>query len=132
MVYSRLVGARVKRKEDPRLITGAGSYVDDIQPRGLLYVEILRSPYAHARIRSIDTAAAKQQPGVVAVFTGAELTSFYKPMPQGVGEGGGLAHKDSTNPIVTWAVEPDEARHVGQPVAVVVARTAAWRATRSA
>ena len=64
MIYSRYVGARVKRKEDPRLITGAGSYVDDIQPRGLLYVEILRSPYAHARIRSIDTAAAKQQPGI--------------------------------------------------------------------
>ncbi len=117
MVYSRLVGARVKRKEDPRLITGAGSYVDDIQPRGLLYVEILRSPYAHARIRSIDTAAAKQQPGVVAVFTGAELTSFYTPMPHGVGEGDS---GEKTNPIVTWPVEPEEVRHVGQAVAVVV------------
>src|ERR1700730_14307091 len=108
MVFSRYVGARVKRKEDPRLITGTGSYVDDIQPGGLLYVEILRSPYAHARIRGIDTAAAKQQPGVVAVFTGAELKSVYKPMPYGVGEGGSLGDKDTTNPIVTWAVEPEE------------------------
>src|SRR5260370_42255904 len=121
MVYSRLVGARVKRKEDPRLITGNGSYVDDIQSRGVLHVEILRSPYAHARIRGIDTAAAKQQPGVVAVFTGAELTSFYKPMPHGVGEGGSLERNDTTNPIGTWAVEPEEVRHVGQAAAGDVA-----------
>jgi len=98
-------------------IAGTGAYLADIELPGALACVLVRSPHAHARIRSIDTAAAKQQPGVVAVFTGAELTSFYTPMPHGVGEGdsGG-----KTNPIVTWPVEPEEVRHVGQAVAVVV------------
>ena len=63
----------MKRVEDPRLIKGIGTFTDDIRLPGLLHAAILRSPHAHARIVSIDTAAAKSLPGVVAVFTGADV-----------------------------------------------------------
>jgi carbon-monoxide dehydrogenase large subunit len=119
MVYSRQIGARVKRKEDPRLITGSGSYVDDFQPRRQAHMAVLRSSYAHARIKSIDTSAAKQAPGVIAVYTGADLLPLYGPMPWGGGEGGGGMQGQVT--VVGYAVEPEKVRHVGQAVAVVVA-----------
>lgn len=69
----KYVGERVKRTEDPRLIQGLGHYVDDIKVADGLQVAILRSPYAHARIESIDTKAAASAPGVVAVYTGADI-----------------------------------------------------------
>jgi carbon-monoxide dehydrogenase large subunit len=127
MAYSRHVGARVKRKEDPRLITGSGTYVDDIQPRGLAHAAILRSTYAHAKLKSIDTSAAKALPGVIGVYTGAELKHLYRPMPFGGAEGAESADEDETKPkpVVTWAIEPEQARHVGQAIAVVVAESAA-------
>src|SRR5947208_2730282 len=62
VVYSQYVGARVRRKEDPRLITGSSTYVADVQLPGLLHCAILRSPYAHARINSIDASAALALP----------------------------------------------------------------------
>src|SRR6059058_3113235 len=64
---------RMKRKEDPRFIRGRGRYVDDVQLPGMLHGAVLRSPLAHARIRSIDTTAALQHPKVHAVITGADL-----------------------------------------------------------
>ena len=67
------IGRAMKRVEDPRLIKGIGTYIDDLRLPGLLHACILRSPYAHARIQRIDTAAAKAIPGVVGVFTGAEV-----------------------------------------------------------
>src|SRR5579859_3982583 len=70
MAYSSLIGARVKRKEDPRLITGKGTYVGDMKLAGMQYVAFVRSPYAHARITAIETAAAQGLPGVLAVVTG--------------------------------------------------------------
>ncbi|MEP7273614.1 MAG: xanthine dehydrogenase family protein molybdopterin-binding subunit, partial [Acidobacteriota bacterium] len=69
----KYVGRSVKRTEDPRLIQGLGHYVDDIKLAGELHVTILRSPYAHARINSIETEAAANAPGVVGVFTGADI-----------------------------------------------------------
>jgi carbon-monoxide dehydrogenase large subunit len=66
-------GAAIKRKEDPRLITGEAKYLDDVQLPGMVYAAILRSPYAHARIKAINTEKAKQHPGVVAVFTGEDF-----------------------------------------------------------
>src|SRR5712692_8661456 len=69
----RLFGSSIKRREDPRLITGRGNYTDDVKLPGTTYAAFVRSPYAHARIRSIDTAAAKAVPGVIAVFTGKDL-----------------------------------------------------------
>src|SRR4051794_19142615 len=66
---------RLKRKEDPRFIRGRGTYVDDIQLRGMLHGAVLRSPYAHARIVSIDTSAAMAHPKVRAVITGEALAA---------------------------------------------------------
>src|SRR6058998_3938075 len=70
---STLIGAAVKRREDPRLITGAGKYTGDVQLRGMTYMAVLRSPHAHAHLRRIDAARARQQPGVLAVLTGHEV-----------------------------------------------------------
>lgn len=70
-----LIGASVQRKEDYRFLTGNGQYTDDVVLPQQTYAVFLRSPYAHARIKSVDTAAAKQSPGVVAVFTGADMAA---------------------------------------------------------
>src|SRR5512146_3510688 len=70
------MGHSMKRKEDPRLIRGQGRYVDDIQLPGMLYMDIVRSPFAHAKIRAIDTARALQVPGVLAVITGETLAKY--------------------------------------------------------
>src|SRR5919198_4264777 len=77
-----LVGKRIKRREDPRLITGTATYVDDIQMPGMHYAAILRSPHAAARIKSIDTRSATELPGVVAVFTGKDVEGV-GPVPCG-------------------------------------------------
>ena len=73
MVLSRFVGAEVRRKEDPRLITGSSTYVDDVRMAGLSYLTLVRSPHPHARILGIDASAAVAMPGVIAVITGDEL-----------------------------------------------------------
>lgn len=70
---TRIFGSGIKRREDPRLISGKAKYTDDMSLPGMAYMAIARSPYAHARIKSIDTAAAKAAPGVVAVFTGDDV-----------------------------------------------------------
>src|SRR5258707_9768140 len=82
-VLPKLVGARTKRREDPRLIQGRGTYVDDIALVGMLHLAFKRGDVAHGRIRSIDTSAAKAMAGVEAVFTGAEIAEFLAPMPIG-------------------------------------------------
>ena len=69
------LGTPVRRREDFRFLTGGGTYTDDINRPGQLYAYILRSPYAHARIGSIGTAAAQQAPGVVAVYTGNDMAA---------------------------------------------------------
>src|ERR1700742_2375033 len=69
------IGAAVRRKEDFRLITGKGQYTDDINRPGQTCIYFVRSPHAHAKIRSIDTTEAKTMPGVVAVLTGADLAN---------------------------------------------------------
>src|SRR5215510_11114383 len=67
------IGHSVKRKEDPRFLRGKGHYIDDLKLPGMLYLDIVRSPYAHAKITNIDTSAALALPGVVAVITGKDL-----------------------------------------------------------
>ena len=78
---SKLLGAHVKRKEDPRLITGASQYVADIAMPGMQHVAFVRSPHAHARVRGIKSAAAAKLPGVVAVVTGQDLKAHFAPIP---------------------------------------------------
>src|SRR5437588_13092246 len=69
------LGQSIKRKEDDRFLQGRGNYVDDVKLPDMLHMAILRSPFAHARIRSIETSEAKVAPGVVAVVTGADLVA---------------------------------------------------------
>ena len=72
-ITPKMVGTRIKRREDPRLITGQATYTDDLQLPGMLYMSVLRSIYAHAKINSIDVSNAKALPGVVVVLTGADI-----------------------------------------------------------
>jgi carbon-monoxide dehydrogenase large subunit len=110
-VLPKLVGARTKRREDPRLIRGRATYVDDVALVGMQHLAFKRSDVAHARIRSIDTSAAKAMPGVEAVFTGKEIAEFLAPMPIGTP----FPSPDHR------AVAVDTVRYGGEPVAVVVA-----------
>jgi aerobic carbon-monoxide dehydrogenase large subunit len=111
-----LVGQSVKRKEDPRLITGRGRYLDDIHLPNMTYAAVLRSPHAHARIVSIDTNRARQHPGVQAVFTGADMQETINPLPCAMPAGGVDNH---VPPHRVLAV--DKVRYVGDGVALVVA-----------
>ncbi len=116
MGIAALVGSPIKRREDPRLITGQATYVDDIKIPGMLYMAVLRSPYGHARINSIDTTAAREHPGVVAVYTADDLKgaigniAIAVPLgkiAEGMGNRGALAE--------------GKVRFYGDPVAVVIA-----------
>src|SRR4249920_1470707 len=78
----KLSGQRIRRKEDPRLITGTATYADDIQMPGMHHACIVRSPHGAAKIKSINTKPALDRPGVVAVFTGADVTGV-GPVPCG-------------------------------------------------
>src|SRR3954467_6191872 len=82
-VLPKLVGERVKRREDPRLIQGRATYVDDIKLTGMRHLAFKRSDIAHGKIRSIDTSAAEKMDGVEAVFTGADIAKILAPMPIG-------------------------------------------------
>jgi carbon-monoxide dehydrogenase large subunit len=107
----KLVGSRVKRREDPRLIQGRATYVDDVKIAGLQHIAFKRSDIAHGRIRAIDTSAAEAMDGVEAVFTGKQLAAMLKPMPIGTPFPSPEHH----------AVAVDMVRYSGEPVAVVVA-----------
>ncbi|MDW8005294.1 MAG: xanthine dehydrogenase family protein molybdopterin-binding subunit [Thermomicrobium sp.] len=125
MVLSRMVGARVRRKEDPRLITGSSQYVDDLQLGGMLYAAFVRSTYPHAIIKKIDPSPALAMPGVVAVITHKELGQWLKGSVQlGGGEGEGEApaqQEGQAGPPQHELLAVDRVRYVGQPIAVVLA-----------
>jgi len=116
------IGQAIKRVEDQRLLTGQGNYTDDVAPEGALRAFILRSPYAHAKINAIETADAEAMPGVVAVLTNRHVRE------DGLGDLPALApapnkdgspRADTPRPIL----EGDRVRHVGTPVAMVIAET---------
>ena len=115
-----VLGTSVKRVEDPRFITGKGRYLDDIKLTGMAHLAILRSPYAHANIRSIDTSRAKAMPGVIAVIVGADIP--YNPLPMAWPAGGssGITNNVST----PRALATDSVKWTGEGVAAVVAETA--------
>src|SRR5690606_28444765 len=110
-VLPKLVGQRVKRREDPRLIQGRGTYVDDVTLPGMQHLAFKRADVAHGRVLSMDTTAAEAMPGVEAVFTGAQIAEFLGPMPIGTPFPSPPHH----------AVAIDVVRYVGEPIAVVVA-----------
>src|SRR3989338_7776258 len=76
----RLFGKAIKRREDPRFITGRGTYVDDVKLPGMTYASFVRSPHAHARIKRINVAKAKSAPGVIAVYTAEEVKTGPTPV----------------------------------------------------
>ena len=116
------IGASVVRKEDRRFITGKGKYVDDIKLVGMTYAHFVRTPHAHAKVKSIDPSAALKMPGVIAVLNGQQLVD------DKVGNlicGWAITSKDgSPMKMGAWpAMAPETVRFVGQAVAVVIAET---------
>ena len=114
MPVSKLVGTKVKRREDPRLVQGLSHYVDDLRMADVMHAAILRSPHAHAHINGINTDAAQALPGVVTVVTGADI-----------GDSVGSVPCAAANPTLRTPPHPvlaqGEVRYVGEPVAVAVA-----------
>ena len=121
--HSEGIGAAVKRREDVRFLTGRGRYVADLVFEGELHCAFVRSPHAHARIRGIDVGAALGAPGVVAVYTGADMAA------DGVGPMAPLwripgVNRTKMNEPPRWGLARDAVRHVGEAVALVVAASA--------
>lgn len=120
MSTNGLIGKSVKRVEDKRFITGRGNYTDDIVLPHQTYACYVRSPYAHAKILKVDTSAAKAMPGVVAIFTGADVAGV-NGVPCGwqVNFKNGETMKEPKHPLLV----SDKARHVGDAVAIVIAES---------
>src|SRR5258707_1106957 len=118
---TRYFGAPIKRNEDRRLLTGRALFVDDIAIPGMVHAAFLRSAVAHGRIRSVDVNAARARPGVVAVYTAADLGGYWQPGPLLVPPPpiAGITFNQRTQvPLAR-----DKVRHVGEPLAVVIAES---------
>lgn len=116
----KFVGQRITRNEDPRLLTGQALFVDDVHLPGMLHAAFLRSDYAHARILSVDASTAREHPGVVAVYTAADMGDFWREgpllVPPPTSVEGAIFHKRGQIPLAK-----DKVRHTGEPIAVVIA-----------
>src|SRR5438270_5665186 len=120
MAVSQMISASIKRREDPRLVTGTGSYVDDIPQTAVVHMHVVRSSEAHARILSIETARAKEADGVLAIFTGKDLKSeFNAPLPVTV-----CFVPDKKYPN-HYPIAVDKVLYAGEPVAIVLATSRA-------
>jgi carbon-monoxide dehydrogenase large subunit len=121
-VTEKYIGKRIQRIEDPRLLTGQALFVDDVDIRGMLHVAFLRSDYAHAYLKSIDLSAAKNRPGVVAVYTAEDMGEEWKPGPPLVSPPPTLKtvifNSRTQVPLVK-----DKVRHAGEAIAAVVAES---------
>src|SRR5881392_1233715 len=114
------VGQSVRRKEDKRFLTGAGQFTDDVNAHNQTHAYFLRSPHAHAKIRGIDTSKAKKAPGVIAVYTGADLEGV-NGLPCGwlITSVDGTPMKEPPHPVLAKG----KVRYVGDHVALVIAET---------
>ena len=117
-----LIGQRVLRNEDPRLLTGQAQFVDDVEIPGLLHAAFLRSDHAHARLLSIDVSAARQRPGVVAVYTAEDMGDDWQPGPPLV------SPPPTAKDVVFYSrrqvpLVKDKIRHAGEAMAVVIAES---------
>ena len=121
ILAERYTGASIKRSEDPRILTGRGRYVDDIKLAGMLHAAFVRSPLAHGKVLSVDVSAARELPGVVGVYTGADVESMTVPGPDLLASmmGGGVPMPEFT------LLATDKVRLVGDPVVLVVAESRA-------
>lgn len=118
---TRYIGQRIKRNEDPRLLTGQALYVDDVHLPGMLHAAFVRSPYAHGRILSIDTTAAKERPGVVAVITADDLGDYWKPGPLLVSPP--PIERLTFNERCQVPLAKDKVRHAGEAIVMVIAES---------
>jgi carbon-monoxide dehydrogenase large subunit len=118
----KFIGERIKRNEDPRLLTGQALFVDDVDIPGMLHAAFLRSDYAHANLLSIDITLAQDHPGVVAVFTAEKMGDEWQPGPPNVSPPPTIEditfHSRTQVPLAKGKV-----RHVGEPIAVVIAES---------
>jgi aerobic carbon-monoxide dehydrogenase large subunit len=118
---ARYLSARVLRNEDARLLTGRALFVDDVQIEGMLHVAFVRSEHAHGRLRGVDVSAAKERPGVVAVYTAEDLGDYWRPGP--------LLVPPPPIPNLVFhgctqvPLAKDKVRHVGEPIAMIVAES---------
>lgn len=119
---NKYLGQRIKRSEDPRLLTGQAMFVDDLDLPGMLHVAFLRSDYAHARLSQLDVSAARRRPGVVAVYTAEDLGDYWRPGPLNVPAPhaikGTLFHRRTQVPLVK-----DKVRYLGEPLVMIVAES---------
>jgi carbon-monoxide dehydrogenase large subunit len=113
---NKAVGARIRRREDPRLLRGRGSYVDDLRRAGLLHAAFVRSEFAHARLVGIDADSARSVPGVVAVYTAEDLAPHARPI---LATSSNPGYRATPTPILS----SDRVRYVGEPIAIVVAES---------
>ncbi|HYM50320.1 MAG TPA: molybdopterin cofactor-binding domain-containing protein [Candidatus Limnocylindrales bacterium] len=120
MAVSQMIGASIKRREDPELVTGTGSFVDDLPQTAVLYMHVVRSTEPHARILGIETARAKEAGGVVAIYTGKDLRQeFQSPLPVTV------TFVPEKKVPDQYPIAVDKVRYVGEPVAIVLATSRA-------
>ncbi|MGE3267597.1 MAG: xanthine dehydrogenase family protein molybdopterin-binding subunit [Chloroflexota bacterium] len=116
----RMLGQPIKRREDPRLITGAGQYLDDISFPGMVHMAVVRSPYGHAKVNGIDATEALKLPGVVAVLTAKDIEGdTTSSLPYEFG----WAPFENVNDFDRGPLATDKVRYVGDPVAIVIAET---------
>jgi carbon-monoxide dehydrogenase large subunit len=108
------VGQAVRRREDPRLVRGQGLYVADVRLPGLVHAAVLRSPYAHARLRGVDVRRAAEQPGVLAALSYADLGDGTPKLPN-------LVPHKLLHAAMPYPLARDKVHYAGEPVAVVVA-----------
>ena len=118
---TRYFGERIKRNEDPRLLTGQGLYVDDVDLPNMLHVAFVRSPYAHAKIRNIDVSQALQREGVVAIYTANDLGDYWKPGPL-------LVSPPPVDDIIfnektQVPLAKDKVKFAGEPIVMVLAES---------
>ncbi len=118
----RYIGQRIRRTEDPQLLTGQALFVDDVEMPGMLHAAFLRSDYAHARLLSIDASAAREMPGVVAVYTAEDMGDDWRPSPPNVSPPPGMEgvtfYSRTPVPLVKHKV-----RHAGEALAMVIAES---------
>ena len=110
----RWIGYPLKRKEDIRFITGRGLYIDDISLPGMVYAHIVRSPYAHARIKNVDVSKAEKFPGVIKVFSWDEIVAETHPLDENRWLG------PPSSRIKDYIVANEKVRYHGEPVCVIV------------
>src|SRR3989304_4557821 len=120
---TRYFGERIKRNEDPRLLTGQGLYVDDVNLPNMLHVAFVRSPYAHAKINNIDVSQALQREGVVAIYSADDLGDYWKPGPLLVSPPpiANVVFNERTQ--VPLARSGDKVKFAGEPIVMVLAES---------